>query len=134
MSSKPILTDDFYFDGRGPSIVQIHWAYDGIVLRAIDFEGTRGKSHLFFEGIQVVMITPEEVINTAQFDSLVVDDNIYSAISLGKSEWLDTFTPRHLDKCEHYKFLFYDHMIDVICEYVEVRTGFYEAGIVPPKY
>ena len=133
MSGKPIFTGDFFFDGRGPSLVRIHWAHDGKVLRAIDFDGTRGKAHLFFEGMQVYMVTPEDVIELDSHDLMVVDGKIYSAVTLGKSEWLSTFAPWYLDKCEHYKFLFYDEMIDVICEDVEVRAGYYQSGIIQPK-
>src|SRR5690349_17737568 len=101
----PILTDSFYGEGRGPELVKVHWAYSGHTLRAIDFlnpDDTQPK-HLFFTGVQVFMLTPEEVINYPILDPAWQTYRGAGIICLGKSAWLNSFDPRHLEKCLHYQ-------------------------------
>ena len=64
MEAGPYLVDEFAKDGRGPVLEKVHWAYNGATLRAIDFLNMDDElQHLFFTGVQVFMITPEEVVN-----------------------------------------------------------------------
>ena len=126
MEVGPYLVEEFTMDGRGPVLEKVHWAYNGATLRAIDFQNLDDEiQHLFFTGVQVFMFTPEEVINYPTINQLWSENRKAGIICLGKSEWLQSFSPRHLDKCNHYQIMFYDELLDVICENVEVRNGSY---------
>ena len=126
MEIGPYLIDKFTNDGRGPVLEKVHWAYNGATLRAIDFQNLDDKlQYLFFVGVQVFMFTPEEVINYITISPLWRENRKAGIICLGKSEWLKSFSPRHLDKCNHYQIMFYDELLDVICEGIEVRDGSY---------
>ncbi|MFL7869866.1 MAG: hypothetical protein AB8I58_13625, partial [Anaerolineales bacterium] len=119
--------DEFYCEGRGPELHKVHWAFSGHTLRAIDFMNPDESEsrHLFFTGVQVVMITPEEVINYETVDQRWIDFRPAGILDLGKSLWLESFSPQHLEKCFHYQIMFYDELFDVICEGIEVREGSY---------
>ena len=60
------------------------------------------------------MFTPEEVIG---------DPGDGGAVDLGRSEWLSTFAPQHLASCRHFQLLFYDELLDIICESLEFADG-----------
>lgn len=126
MEVGPYLVDEFSTDGRGPVLEKVHWAYNGKTLQAIDFLNMDDElKHLFFTGVQVFMFTPEEVINYTIVSDLWSKNRKAGMICLGKSEWLNSFSSRHLDKCNHYQIMFYDELLDVLCEQVEVRDGSY---------
>ena len=127
MEAGPYLVDEFQADGRGPVLEKVHWAYNGTTLRAIDFLNIEDDpKHVFFTGVQVFMFTPEEVINYKTSSSLWSKNRNAGMICLGKSEWLTSFSPRHLEKCNHFQIMFYDELLDVICEQIEVRDGSYQ--------
>ena len=44
---------------------------------------------------------------------------------LGKSRWLRTFNPAHLENCSHFQIRFYDEVFDVVCRGVEAGRGPY---------
>jgi hypothetical protein len=127
---EPVLTESFYGVGRGPELVKVHWAYFGNTLRAIDFLSPDNDQpkHLFFTGVQVFMFTPEEVINYSTLHFAWDTYRGAKIICLGKSPWLNSFSPQHLEKCLHYELMFYDDLLDVICEKIELREGQYLAG------
>jgi hypothetical protein len=70
------------------------------------------------------MFTPEEVHNYAR-DGInwgaAIDHA--AAINLGRSEWRLSFSQQHLDRCSHYRIMFYDEFLDVICEDVGASLG-----------
>jgi len=74
------------------------------------------------------MFTPEEVINYKTLHSAWAMYRGAGIICLGKSAWLNSFSPQHLEKCLHYQLMFYDDLLDVICEKIEAREGSYLAG------
>jgi hypothetical protein len=132
MNLKPILRESFYHDGRGPELQKVHYAGNGIVLKAIDYfnpddeHKTETLKHLLFLRPQVFMFTPEEVydyrsaMNWAEYGNAAI-------VCLGKSKWLQSFSPRHFSKCLHYQVMFYDEFLDVICEGIEAKPkGFIE--------
>jgi hypothetical protein len=137
-----VYPDRFSFDGRGPELARVHWHLNGRSLKAIDYSNfgwgsdgeltdrdslgrITGTFHIMFTGFQVVMITPEEVIEDDQLPDNFSNLRPAALFDLGKSAWLHTFDQRHLAKCKHYKLLFYDELFDIICEGVEVREGSY---------
>jgi len=72
------------------------------------------------------MFTPEEVIGAGQMlDS--ERERHAAAMDYGKSDWLQSFDQQHLSHCRYYKLLFYDEMLDVICERIEFSDGPYRA-------
>jgi hypothetical protein len=126
---EPVIIDNFYTDGRGPELIKVHWALSGATLKAIDFINPDKTElmHLFFTKVQVLMFTPEEVINYVMLNPAWKIYRSVGIICLGKSSWLNSFSPRHLEKCLHYQIMFYDELLDVICEKIEVRDGGYLA-------
>jgi hypothetical protein len=132
MSIKPILKESFYHDGRGPELKQVHYANNGVILKAINYFNPDDEytpenlKHLLFLRPQVFMFTPEEVldyteeINWGEYNNAAI-------VCLGKSKWLESFSPRHLDKCLHYQVMFYDEFLDVICEGIEAKSGGFNA-------
>jgi hypothetical protein len=132
---QPVCSSDFYHDGRGPELVHAHWAAHGTMLVAINYynpdskHDATGLRHVRFVRPQVVMITPEEVID---YQRLGLSDALGKSRAalwdLGKSEWLQSFVQRHLHRCHHFRLMFYDELIDVVCEEIECVPG----GYVPP--
>jgi hypothetical protein len=141
-SATPLFSDRFSFDGRGPELARVHWEFAGRSLKAIDYtnyafdgEGriterdsrgrVAGRFHVTFTGLQVVMITPEEVIGEqhlpTNFSALVPA----AIFDMGRTPWLESFDQQHLSKCKHYKLLFYDELFDMICKGVEIHPGSY---------
>ena len=126
---QPIHQDAFYHDGRGPELHRVHWDRSGTVLRAVDYfnplgTGQRGGlHHVRFVAPQVVMMTPEEVIGDETLGRLLKDHRPAAMFDRGKSEGLRSFSQKHLDRCHHYQLLFYDQLLEVIAEGVEVRRG-----------
>ncbi|HYA44574.1 MAG TPA: hypothetical protein VED59_03140 [Acidimicrobiales bacterium] len=126
--TEPIGVEHFHHDGRGPELWHVHWGLRGKVLRAIDYfnpEVEYDASHLrhvAFIKPQVVMITPEEVIGGSLGDALS-RHRPAAAFDRGQDAWLGSFSPRHLAACRHYSLVFYDELIDVICEGLEFRSG-----------
>lgn len=125
----PIHADFIYHEGRGPILGKAHYGPKGIPLKAIDFFNPDEKDvkHLLFIGSQVFMFTPEEVWNYAAWTSIPTTVGNAALFSLGRSAWLASFAPQHLARCSHYRAMFYDEFLDVICEGVEVRAGRYRA-------
>jgi len=72
------------------------------------------------------MITPEEVIGQGTLGDLRRRYRPAAMFDCGKSEWLRSFAQKHLERCHHYQLVFYDHLLEVIAEGVEVRRGGFE--------
>ena len=128
--ATPISADRFYHDGRGPSLHRVHWSREGHYLLAIDYSNHDDgfdQKHVKFVRPQVVMITPEEVINYGDGDltGLLVRYRPAAMFDRGRSPWLESFSPRHLSQCRHFQLFFYDELFDVICEGVECVLGRY---------
>lgn len=124
---RVVLRQEFFHDGRGPELAKIHYGYEGRMLLAADYRNPddSGTWHLLFLKPQVFMLTPEEVEN---YEASGVDwgaTDKGAAVCLGRSPWLQSFSQRHLAKCEHYRFMFYDEFLDIICEGVEAKRGAY---------
>lgn len=125
----PINADIFFHDGRGPELVSAHWTEDGRMLRAIDYynpgvaHDLQHIHHVEFAGLQVVQITPEEVIGLDMFAGSSGEHSPAAMFDLGKDAWFRTFNPRHLGACSHHQLMFYDELVDVICEHALVRGG-----------
>lgn len=125
MEFQPILRESFYHEGRGPELQKIHYV-ENKVLKAIDYFNpddeftSENLKHLYFIKAQVFMFTPHEVYNYG-LGIKWSDYNFAAILCLGKSRWLETFAPTHLEKCLHYQIMFYDDFLDVICEGIEAK-------------
>jgi hypothetical protein len=67
-----------------------------------------------FENLQAYMVTPEEEYDYRSISALLSKDN-RAILNMGKSDWYKSFTNRHSLNANHYKIIFYDQIIDVIC-------------------
>ncbi len=121
---------EFWREGRGPELHRILWNVSGTLIRGIEYlnpdwgpDLQASLRHVLFEGAQVVQITPEEVIGLHQLGSRYQDRSRASMFDLGRSSWLQSFARRHLAHCHHIQLLFYDQLVDVICERVICGTG-----------
>ncbi len=125
----PLLRDVFYHDGRGPELHAAYFAHRGLHLIAVDYwlpdvsHDVRQLRHLEFNGAQVFMVTPEEVANHTK--PQLWSANGVAAYSVGRSEWLESFSPIHLSRCEHFRLMFYDEYLDVICVSITSHEGSY---------
>ncbi len=90
---KPVLIEKFYCEGRGPESTRYHWAYDGQILRAIDYinPDEAEPKHLLFIGVQVFMRTPEEVIDYKNLSKSWYTFRSAGILCFGKSLWLVFF-------------------------------------------
>jgi len=128
---EPINQEMFYADGRGPELQQLHWGLRGVRLEAIEYYNPddvydeASLKHLRFEGFQVVMITPEEVIEYRELGPRLASSRPAAMFDLGRSEWLRSFSQLHLAACRHFQLMFYDDLFDVICERVTCHRGRY---------
>ncbi len=128
---KSILESDFYHDGRGPELIRVHYGGKGSMIEAVDFYNPddayeqKNLKHLVFSGSQAFCFTPEEEysggfpnIDWQKFGKAAV-------INLGKTDWYRTFTNLHSKNCDHYRLMFYDEILDVICERIIFVQGGY---------
>ena len=107
--------DEFHFDGRGPELRRAIWDERGTTLLAVDYRDTNGAlRHVRFYAPQVVMFRPEEVVGHRAEGG---------ATDLGRSAWLQSFHQQHLASCRHFQLLFYDEMLDIICESLQFADG-----------
>ena len=54
--------------------------------------------------------------------------NQAAIVNFGKSEWLLSFSQQHLARCKHYRLMFYDGYLDVICENITAENGPYHSS------
>jgi hypothetical protein len=78
---------------------------------------------------QVHLSTPEEVYkyirDEVQWGPSI---NQAAALDLGRSDWLRSFAQRHLCKCEHYRIMVCDDILDIICEDIAAAAGAYASA------
>jgi len=129
LNIQPLHAEVCWHDGRGPDLKQVHYDASGTVLRAIDYSNPDGNTrHLLFAKPQVFMFTPEEVENYGTSVVNWIDTGKAALVCLGRSPWLTSFNPCHLNECLHFRVIFYDDFLDVICEGIDVQLGFYLGG------
>ena len=126
--ARPIHIELFYGEDRGPSLARLCWSSSGRTLKAAEFTPPdyalrEDLRHVRFVKAQVVLVTPEEVINYSLMNPYLARHSPAKMFDLGKSDWLKSFSPLHLGKCTHYQLLFYDELLDVIAEGVEFGKG-----------
>jgi hypothetical protein len=126
---RVVLKSQFYHDGRGPELRRTHYSRTGSIILAVDYVLPDASSdevwNIRFLKSQVFMFTPEEVENYIATSPPWAGTDRGAAICFGRSKWLESFSTRHLQRCEHFKLMFYDEYLDVICEGVEAARGAY---------
>ncbi len=127
--AKPIHVEDFWRDGRGPELRRVLWDANGTSVRGIEYvnpdwaDADSDLRHVLFVAPQVVQITPEEVIGSEQMGTRYIDHMAAAMFDLGRSGWLKSFAQTHLANCTHIQMLFYDELVDIICEGVICGAG-----------
>jgi hypothetical protein len=128
-----VLRDSIWAEGRGPELRSARYRSNGLGLVALEYLNPDWTSeadlrHLVIHQAQVHMFTPHEVYNFAR-DEVRWGPPIDQAavVNLGKSEWLLTFSQQRLARCSHYRIMFYDEYLDLICENISVESGPYRA-------
>ena len=129
---RVILSAQFHHDGRGPELRRAHYSETGSTLVAADYVNPPRLDHaggdirhLLFVASQAFAFTPEEVANL-DADPVRWDATGGGAlVSLGRSAWLQGFAPTHLARCEHFRAMFYDEYLDILCEDVRSESGPY---------
>jgi hypothetical protein len=129
---EPILRDWIWAEGRGPELRRayflggIGWTLTALEYLNPDSSSQEDTKHLILHRAQVHQFTPHEVYNYAR-DEVRWGPSINQAavVDLGKSEWLLTFSQQHLARCKHYRLMFYDDYLDVICENITAENGPY---------
>lgn len=130
---QPIFTEQFYHDGRGPGLLKVHYKFEGRVIVAADYYLSdksctpENLRHLKFLSPQVFMFTPEEVENYDSEFNPWEGEYKFALVNFGKSTWMENFSPHHLSKCNHFRCMFYDEFLDIICEEIEIGHGSYSA-------
>jgi hypothetical protein len=127
---EPVLGERFYHDGRGPTLVRVHYSDTGSTITAADYQNPDESEmrHLVFQASQVFMFTPEEVENYETNEINWADTTKAAIVNMGRSPWLRSFAQTHLSQCQHYRVMFYDEYLDVICEGIEAKGGAYSAA------
>ncbi len=129
----PVLRDAFWSEGRGPELRCIHYTVIGTSIAAIDYLNPDWKSerndlrHLAFRGVQTFMVTPEEVHNFATDEVKWGEVGGAAIANLHRSKWLLSFDQQHLSRCNHYRILFYDQIVDILCEAIVPGLGSYQS-------
>jgi hypothetical protein len=134
-----VLRDWIWAEGRGPVLRRIYYTHTQ--LKALEYLNPDWSSeadvrHLLFHKVQVSMFTPHEVYSYHR-DEIKWGPAIDQAavVNLGRSDWLLGFAQLHLERCNHYRIMFYDEFLDVICEDISAGQGPYTRWPVidPPK-
>ena len=132
--AQPVGVDRFHHDGRGPELRRVCWGGRGTVLEAIEYfnpevEYTDAKLlHVRFSKVQIVSITPEEVVHDETLGKLMALHRPAAAFDLGRDSWLSSFAQTHLVDCRHFQLMFYDELFDVICESLAFESGPFRPG------
>lgn len=125
MSTKPILENDFYHDGRGPELQRVVWKSNGVVLVGFEYFNPDDEyipenlRHLVLEGVESYCMSSEEVHGNI----LATGKSKAAIIEVFNSEWLAQFNQAHLSSCKHYQIMFYDEIYDVVCKGLKPGMG-----------
>src|SRR5690348_2001427 len=137
MQTKPVITPFFSFDGRGPSLIRwikddesylpgtyfkqrpsgflagVNYAYGDTSPQGL---WVTQKAWVFFWGLQIIQITPQEVHSYwhLDFTSQSKKSKPTGLWEITDSEWLRSFTQTHLPNHKHFILEFYDELVEVI--------------------
>jgi hypothetical protein len=128
---EPVLRDWIWAEGRGPELRSAHFRGGRLSLAALDYlnpdyASEQEMRHLVIHRGQVHQYTPEEVYKSVREEGQWGPSiNQAAVVNLGRSEWLLSFSQRHLGTCKHYRLMFYDEWLDIICENITAAAGPY---------
>jgi hypothetical protein len=127
---EPVLGDRCYYDGRGPTLVKVYYSNTGSTIEAAEYLNPDESKlrHLVFRASQTFMFTPEEVENYERGGVDWAGTSRAAIVNLGRSPWLCSFAQTHLGRCNHYRVMFYDEYLDIVCEGIEANDGAYLAA------
>lgn len=109
---RPLFSDQFFHNGRGPVLERVHWAHHGAVLAAIDYFNPDTRGPIDLRHVRYGTLGDHAVVHhpAGLFD-------------LGRTPWLESFSPQYLTACRHFRLKFHDELFDVICMAVTCQTG-----------
>jgi hypothetical protein len=106
---RAVLRGSVWTQGRGPELRRVH-LLGASKLVALDYLNPDHSSDVRRDEIRWGPSIGEAAV-----------------VNLGKSAWLGTFSGRHLARCDHYRLMFYDEVLDLICEEISAHEGPYAA-------
>jgi len=121
----PLFENEFYHDGRGPSLINVLWIQKGVILKGFEFynpddeHSEENIKHLILEKIEVYSMAGEDVHSNI----LTSGESKAAIFKIEDSEWLKQFKHIHLIGCSHYQIIFYDEIYDVICKDIKIGKG-----------
>jgi hypothetical protein len=122
---KPVLKEAFHHEGRGPELQRVIWGNSAPMgfeyFNPEDVYTPENLRHLILVQVEAYACAGEEV--HPGFDS--IPGSNAAIVNLGRSAWLQSFNPRHLASCSHFRIMFYDQIFDVICRDVRAGRGVY---------
>ncbi len=123
---EAILESEFHHDGRGPELQRVVWSS----ATPLGFEYYNPEDVYVVENLRhlrLVRVVAFAYAGEEVHGNIVTSAGTHAAIhDLGRSPWLRSFSPRHLDGCSHYQVMFYDEVFDVICHAIRAGSGPYD--------
>lgn len=131
MRTIPLQNEHFGFDGRGPEIQR--FLHDRDAVKGGTFTDRRPlpgniigmefswfehdtSAWVIFSRSQVVQIVPEEVCSYWFMPDSPEETRGVGIYVIEDSQWLSSFSQRHLGKCRHFILMFYDDIVEVLAE------------------
>ncbi|MEN8133184.1 MAG: hypothetical protein ABFS45_23995 [Pseudomonadota bacterium] len=124
MEISTLLESKFHYDGRGPELQRVVWAYDGKILQGFEYYNPEDAYEeesikcLELVGVEAYSMAVEEVHN----HTLATGESKASIFKIESSPWMKQYDPECIEGCSHYQIIFYDEVYDVICK--EIKAGY----------
>lgn len=125
MKIEPVLTREFYHDGRGPCLQRVVWGYKGLNLLGFEYYNpddvydAEHLKHILLEGVQAYSMSGEEVHGNILWNG----ETNAAIVKIVESRWKASFDQTHLSNHEHFQTMFYDQIYDVICRSISAGKG-----------
>ena len=112
------------------AVVRAYYGATGASIIAADYlnpDAKRGElRHLLFPGAQAFQFTPEEEHAYEGVDWGLTRSGAIA--DLGRSAWYHSFTNVHSADARHFRVLFYDEVLDIVCREIQTAPGGYSVG------
>jgi hypothetical protein len=142
MKVIPFPTEHFGYDGRGPSLDRFLHDRERIApgtftdrarppgnITGAEYDA--GFAWVIFDGLQVIQVVPEEVHSYWFFGEAFLRVPLSGVFEVLESEWMESFKPRHLSGHRHFILVFYDQLVEVICQRLVFGRGRFDIAQHP---